>query len=187
MVFDVPALGPAPYLTLAGITLLAAATPSLLLRKTTLAATLRGASVVVALLLPAMLVLALSMTRNSVEVQGGQLVVRAGFFYEYARDIHDFDLARARHGSQAAVVPQGLGPRDNGIRLPGYAAGRFHAGVQKGSTAALFVTLTDSDRVVYLPTRTGQALLVSVERGDELLQMLYDAAPGAGVQLSHID
>lgn len=174
MRFDIPALGLAPYLTLLGIALLAVALPLLLVRRNTVAANLRGAAVIGALLLPAVAVLGLSMAHNSLDVRSGQVVVRAGYFYEYARDIREFDLARARHGSAANVVPQGLGLRDNGIRLPGYAAGRF----SHGERGPLFVTVTDSERVVYLPARRGQSLLVSVEQGDELLQMLYDAAPG---------
>ena len=184
MHFVIPALGPAPYLTLTGITLLAAALPLLLVRKKSRAANLRGAALIVALLLPVMAVLGSSMTHNSLEVRDGQVVVRAGYFYEYVRDIREFDLARARHGSQAAVAPQGLDLRHNGIRLPGYAAGRFSNGDAQGAAESLFVTMTDSERVVYLPATRGQSLLVSVEQGDELLQMLYDAAPAAGLQLS---
>ena len=187
MRFDIPALGFAPYLTLLGMTLLAATLPLLLVRRNTLSANLRVGAFIVALLLPVVAVLGLSMTRNSLDVRDGQLIVRAGYFYEYARDIHEFNLARARLGTQASLAPQGLGERDNGIRLPGYTAGRF----SHGERGALFVTVTDSERVVFLPARRGQSLLVSVEQGDELLQILYDAAPGktpvAGLQLSRID
>lgn len=187
MRFDIPAIGVAPCLALLGMTLLAAALPLLLVRRNTVAANLRGAVVIVALLLPVVAVLGMSMTHNSLEVRAGQVVVRAGYFYEYARDIREFDLARARTGSLASVTAQGLGERDNGIRLPGYAAGRF----SHGERGALFVTVTDSARVVFLPARRGQSLLVSVEQGDELLQMLYDAAPGkppaAGMPLSRAD
>lgn len=182
MQFAIPTLGAAPYLTLVGITLAASAVPLLLLRRKSLAAILRAAAPVVALLLPAMAVLGASMASNSLEVRAGQVVVRAGFFYEYARDIREFDLARARHGSQAAIAPQALGRRDSGIRLPGYAAGRFSGGMRQGGPESLFVTVTDSERVVYLPASHGQSLLVSVEQGDELLQMLYDArSAGADV------
>jgi len=187
MRFAIPALGLAPYLTLLGMTLLMAAAPLIVLRKKSAAANLRGATVILALLLPAVAVLGLSMMHNSLDVRDGQLMVRAGYFYEYARDIREFDLARARFGSLASVTPRGLGERDNGIRLPGYAAGRF----SHDERGALFVTVTDSERVVFLPASRGQSLLVSVEQGDELLQMLYDAAPGrtpgAGMQLSRAD
>lgn len=177
MRFDMPALGLAPYLTLAAIILLAAALPPLLVRRNTVVANLRGAALVAALVLPVILVLGMSMRHNTLELRDGQVVVRAGYFYEYARDIGEFDLARARHGSQAVLVPEGFGARDNGIRLPGYAAGRFGgAEGARDRSAGLFVAVTDSERLVYLPARHGQSLLVSVERGDALLQTLYRRA-----------
>lgn len=180
MQFDIPALGPAPYLTLIGLTLLVALLPVLLARRRTLGANLRSAAVVAALVLPVTLVLGLSMSRNSLELRDGQVVVRAGFFYEYARDIGEFDLAAARHGSRESLAPSGLGERANGIQLPGYVAGRF----AHGERGALFVALTDSERVVYLPARHGQSLMVSVAEAEQLLQTLYDRAPARTAQLS---
>lgn len=182
MRFDMPALGLAPYLSLAAIVLLAAALPGLVVRRKTLAANLRGALVVAALVLPVVLVLGLSMRHNTLELRDGQVVVRAGYFYEYARDIAEFDLARARQGSQAVLVPEGFGVRDNGIRLPGYAAGRFGAGGD-----SLFVAVTDSERLVYLPARHGQSLLVSVEQGNALLQALYRRGAAFGPRLGSQD
>lgn len=178
MHFDMPAPGLAPYLTLIGITLLAAVLPLLVLRQRPLASRLCDAGLGVALVLPVTAALGWSVTHNSIELRDGQLVVRASYFYEYARDIGEFDLARARQGERATLVPDGLGVRRNGIGLPGYMAGRFGG----GNRESLFVAATDTRRMVYLPARKGQSLLISVEQGDELLKALYRAASTAQVQ-----
>lgn len=179
MQFDMPAPGLAPYLTLMGITLLAAALPLLLLRKRALASRLRDAGLCGVLVLPFTAALGWSVSHNSIELRDGRLVVRASYFYEYARDIGEFDLARARQGERAALVPDGLGVRRNGIGLPGYLAGRFGG----GNRESLFVAATDQRRMVYLPARRGQSLLVSVEQGDALLNALYEAAPAVNARL----
>lgn len=172
--FAIPAVGLSAYLTLAGITLLAAALPMLLARKRTLSAQLKSGAAAGALVLPVTLLLALGLSKNTLEVRDGQVQVRAGYFYEYARDIGEFDLARARHGSLASIDAARLGPRNNGISLPGYAAGRFTSEDQQ----PLFVALTDRERVLYLPAKSGQALLVSVEEADKLLALLHGRAAG---------
>lgn len=182
MLFTVPAPGPAPYLALAGITLLAACLPLLLLRGRPLAARLRTAACAAALVLPFTAALGWSVSHNTLELRDGQLVLRASHFYEYARDIAEFDLARARHGDRATLVPDGLGMRRNGIGLPGYAAGRFAGPAGADNRESLFVAVTDGERLVYLPARHGQSLLVSVEEGDALLQALYRAAPAGGAR-----
>jgi len=56
--------------------------------------------------------------------------------------------------------------RKNGVRLPGYQAGWFR--MKNGDKALVFVT--DPSCVVYLPTREGYALLLSVEKPDAFLQ-----------------
>ncbi len=178
MRFDMPALGLAPYLTLAGITLLAAALPLLLLRGRALAARLGAAAVAAALVAPFTAGLAWSLSHNSLELREGRLVVRASYFYEYERDIAEFDLARARHGDLAALAPDGLGVRRSGIGLPGYAAGRFAGPAGADNRESLFVAVTDGECMVYLPARHGQSLLVSVGEGEALLQALYRLAPG---------
>ncbi|WP_020655494.1 hypothetical protein [Massilia niastensis] len=172
MYFDIPAVGLAPYLTLLGITLLAAALPMLLARKKSLKANLRNGATAGALVLPVTLLLGMGVTSNSLIVQDGQVQVRASYFYEYARDIAEFDLARARHGSYASIAPARIGLRDNGIQLPGYAAGRFTAEDRQ----PLFVALTSTDKVVYLPARKGQSLLVSVDDAEHLLETLHRRA-----------
>jgi hypothetical protein len=171
-VFAVPAVGLSAYLTLVGITCFAAALPVLLARKRGLAARLKSGAAAGALVLPVTLLLALGLSKNTLEVREGQVVVRAGYFYEYARDIGEFDLARARHGSLASIDAAQLGLRDNGISLPGYAAGRFTSEDRQ----PLFVAVTDRERVVYLPARDGRSLLVSVEQAERLLALLHGRA-----------
>jgi hypothetical protein len=58
--------------------------------------------------------------------------------------------------------------RTNGIGMPGYSAGWFR--LRGHGRALLFVT--DRRRVVYVPTRQGYPLLVSVQRPEEFLQSL---------------
>ena len=171
-VFDIPAVGLSAYLTLIGITCLASALPMLLARKRGLAAKLKSGAAAGALVLPVTLLLALGLSKNTLEVRDGQVLVRASYFYEYACDIGEFDLAHARHGSLAAIDAAQLGLRNNGISLPGYAAGRFTSEDQR----PLFVAMTDRERVVYLPAREGQSLLVSVEQADQLLALLHGRA-----------
>lgn len=60
--------------------------------------------------------------------------------------------------------------RTNGIGMPGYRAGWFRLR-QKGK-ALLFIT--DPSRVVYLPTRNGYSLLLSVQDPEVFLQTLRD-------------
>jgi hypothetical protein len=58
--------------------------------------------------------------------------------------------------------------RTNGAGLPGYGSGWFQLG--NGDKALIFVT--DKRRVVYLPTREGYALLLSVPEPEKFLQAL---------------
>lgn len=62
--------------------------------------------------------------------------------------------------------------RTNGVGLPGYSAGWFR--LQNGEKALAFVT--DQRRVLYLPTRQGYSLLLSVENPEGLLAALRAAA-----------
>jgi hypothetical protein len=61
-----------------------------------------------------------------------------------------------------------------GSGLPGFASGWFR--LRNGEKALLY--LTDRTRVVYVPTRKGYALLLSVERPDEFVRRLRDVARG---------
>lgn len=58
--------------------------------------------------------------------------------------------------------------RTNGAGLPGYGSGWF--GLGNGDKALIFVT--DKRRVVYLPTREGYSLLLSVSEPEKFLTAL---------------
>ena len=57
--------------------------------------------------------------------------------------------------------------RTNGIALPGYSSGWFR--LRNGEKALLFVT---NPRVVYVPTRNGFSILMSVQESDAFLHSL---------------
>jgi hypothetical protein len=64
--------------------------------------------------------------------------------------------------------------RTMGTALPGYRAGWFR--LANGEKALLYVT--DPHRVVYVPTRAGYSLLLSVDRPAEFVERLRAIAPG---------
>jgi hypothetical protein len=63
--------------------------------------------------------------------------------------------------------------RTLGTGLPGYRAGWFR--LKNGEKALLYIT--DPTRVVYIPTRSGYALLLSVQEPDAFLTALRAVAP----------
>jgi PH (Pleckstrin Homology) domain-containing protein len=63
--------------------------------------------------------------------------------------------------------------RTIGTAVPGYRAGWFR--LADGEKALLYVT--DPRRVVYVPTRAGYALLLSVDRPTEFVERLRAIAP----------
>ena len=64
--------------------------------------------------------------------------------------------------------------RTNGIRLPDYRAGWFK--LHNRDKALVFVT--DTSRVVYIPTTEGYSVLLSVFEPEAFLQTLSDAVSG---------
>ena len=66
--------------------------------------------------------------------------------------------------------------RTNGVGLPGYAAGWFR--LRNGEKALLYVT--DPSLVVYVPTREGYSLLLSVSQPESFLRSLRDLSTGEG-------
>jgi len=64
--------------------------------------------------------------------------------------------------------------RTMGTGLPGYKAGWFR--LRSGEKALL--SLTDTHRAVYVPTRRGFALLLSPAEPERFLRMLQTVAPG---------
>ncbi len=65
--------------------------------------------------------------------------------------------------------------RTFGTGLPGYKAGWFR--LRNGEKALL--SLTDTHRAVYIPTREGYALLLSPAQPDSFLASLRRVAPGS--------
>jgi hypothetical protein len=65
--------------------------------------------------------------------------------------------------------------RTIGTAVPGYRAGWFR--LVDGTKALLYVT--DSRRVVYVPTHAGYSVLLSVDRPTEFVQRLKEIAPAA--------
>ncbi|HEY9074470.1 MAG TPA: PH domain-containing protein, partial [Desulfobaccales bacterium] len=63
--------------------------------------------------------------------------------------------------------------RTNGVGFPGYGSGWFQ--LANGDKALIFVT--DKRRVVYLPTREGYALLLSLAEPDKFLGALRQMSP----------
>jgi hypothetical protein len=74
-------------------------------------------------------------------------------------------------------VERALSPRNKtiGTALPGYRAGWFR--LRNGEKGLLYVT--DPHRVVYIPTRAGYSLLLSVDRPGEFVERLRAIAPAA--------
>lgn len=83
-----------------------------------------------------------------------------------ASDQLDLERARAVDLTQDKSLAPSL--RTNGAGLPGYSAGWFR--LKNGEKALLFVT--DKSHVVYIPTREGYAVLLSVDSPEQFLEAL---------------
>lgn len=64
-----------------------------------------------------------------------------------------------------------LGWSANGSRMPGYKAGWFRLG--NGSKALVFITI--KGQVVFIPTRNGYSLMMSVSQPEQFLHSLHQA------------
>jgi len=123
-----------------------------------------------ALLLPVLLillylVLAPKLVRFEVSPEG--LHIR-GELYGRRIPAGELMLDQARAADLRTDTARRLARRTNGVGLPGYRSGWFR--LANGEKALVFVT--DQSRVVYLPTRQGYAVLLSVERPEEFLNRL---------------
>lgn len=105
---------------------------------------------------------------NEVEVRDGRIQVQAGFFYKQDRPIADFDLDAAAAGAWRDLPQARMSARLNGIGTYGYNAG--HYSLSSGGLA--FLMVSDAERTLFLPARTGPALLVSVNHPQGLLDLL---------------
>ena len=100
------------------------------------------------------------LTAQSLEIHGG--------LYGRSIPLRELDLERARRVDLTQDRSLALAGRTNGIGLPGYQAGWFR--LRSGEKALVF--LTDPRRALYVPTRAGYALLVSVREPEAFLQAL---------------
>lgn len=110
---------------------------------------------------------------SSIELAGDALRVRTAL-YGRTIPLDRLDLGRATAidlGRQTEYRPS---LRTNGVGLPGFSSGWHRLGT--GEKALL--VLTARDRVAYIPTRDGYALLVSVAEPDRLIQRLRDRRRG---------
>jgi hypothetical protein len=116
----------------------------------------------------------------SFEVSPAGLAIRGDFIYGRRLPAASLRPGEAKAVDLTADRDLRLEMRTNGAGLPGYSSGWFRLG--NGDKALVFVT--DRRRVVYLPTREGYALLLSVPEPEKFLgalrQMLAAAAPGKG-------
>ena len=172
MPYEIPPAGISAYAALFGITLLAAGLPLFLIRKQGLAAALKTSAIVAALVLPFTLGIASTLSHNELRIKGENLSVRAAYFYDYSRNIDDFDLSRAQVGTYQSIADGQLKWRRNGLGLPGMNAGRFSTTQGR----VLFALLTDRSSVLYLPAKTGPSLLVSLENPAAVLADLKQRA-----------
>jgi len=89
-------------------------------------------------------------------------------FYGRAIPTSSVDLSHAKISTFDASPELRTTLRINGIGLPGYNVGWFKLA---NGTKAL-VAVTSSERVLYIPTHEGFALLVTVREPDAVLQAL---------------
>lgn len=172
MPYAIPSAGISAYAALFGLTLLAAGLPLLLIHKQGLTAALKMSAIAAALVLPFTLGIGYTLGHNELRINGENLSVRAAYFYEYSRNIDDFDLGRAQVGTYASIADSQLKWRQNGLGLPGMNAGRFSSTQGR----VLFALLTDRSNVLYVPAKTGPSLIVSLENPAAVLADLKQRA-----------
>lgn len=113
--------------------------------------------------------------RNTVvEVDSGQIHI-SRTLYGRRIPIGNLRLAEAKVLDLRRDADYRMKWRTNGTGLPGYKAGWFR--LRNGEKALAFVT--DTRRVLYLPTRDGYSLLLSVADPERMLALLRTSRSGA--------
>lgn len=107
------------------------------------------------------------LARRNVTLDGRLLVVRAALF-THRLDAGDLELDRARIIDLDERTELKPILKTFGMALPGFKAGWFLL----RNRGRAFCLLTTHRRVLWLPTRAGKALLLSLERPDTLLDAL---------------
>lgn len=105
------------------------------------------------------------MTRNEVAIREGKLHIKAGFFHQRVNLAEIIEPRITNLGLERDILPL---KRKNGLRLPGYQVGWF---TLNNKTRA-FVLLTTRNPVVYLPTKKGFSLLLSLKEPEIFLEQL---------------
>lgn len=109
--------------------------------------------------------------RRQVQLDGRHLAVKAALF-KHTVDVGDVDIERARIVDLDERTELRPVLKTFGMALPGFQAGWF---AQRDRSRS-FCLITSRRRVLWLPTRTGKSLLLSLERPEALLSALRDAA-----------
>lgn len=105
--------------------------------------------------------------RRAVELDARQLRVKAAMFNHHV-DASDLDVDRAHIVDLDERTELKPILKAFGMALPGFKAGWF---LLRDRSRA-FCLLTSRRRVLWLPTRTGKSLMLSLERPDALLEAL---------------
>ena len=118
---------------------------------------------------------ALALRRARYEVSPAGLALRGDVYGRRLIAAADLDAASARIVDLDREPELALRWRTLGTGLPGYKAGWFR--LRNGEKA--LVSLTDTRRVVYVPTSRGFALLLSPAQPDSFLAALRRVAPAS--------
>lgn len=118
-------------------------------------------------------ILVLGMRRRGVHLNDERLEVKAAFYTQRiplaeldAANAKVFNLAKS--GSFRKPGPHWPLLKTNGFSAPGFLAGHFRS---RGSDKH-FVLLTQREKVLAIPERSGRCLLLSLERPQALLEAL---------------
>ncbi len=101
------------------------------------------------------------------EIDSGQLRI-SGDMYGRTIPLSALELEKARVVNLKTEQGYQMKWRTNGAGLPGYSSGWFR--LKNGEKCLAFVT--DRSQVVYIPTRNGYSLLLSVQRPGDFLKPL---------------
>ena len=160
--FNVVAPDPRGAVLVAGIAMVAACLPFVLLAREQPA--LWIGAVVMAVVLGFVF---WSTTRNGIALDGTTLRIRAGL-HRSAVDVATLDLDAARIVDLAAEPTLKPMLKTFGTAMPGYQAGHFRL----RDRGRAFLLVTERKKVLVLPERSGRRLLLSLERPQALLDAL---------------
>jgi len=127
----------------------------------------KGIVIMVSAVVVPILGLLLLMRRREVSFDGETMTIKAAFYTRrLARSEIDLEKARVVNLNERMELRPLL--RTNGFSLPGFHAGHYRT----RDLARAFCLLTERDRVLLLPERSGKLVLLSLERPRLLLDAL---------------